>query len=83
MRRMSLNSTMHEAGESAGGWGGGVLAAHTDHSPEVMLMQLQGNILSNSSGRDECGLNGKNEEKNKNENKQKKKPIVCVGVICG
>ena len=37
----------------------GVLRAHTDHSPEVMWMQLQGNVVRNSAEGDERGLNGK------------------------
>lgn len=37
-----------------------MLKAHRDHSPEVIWMQLQGNIVCDSVGGDECGLNGKN-----------------------
>lgn len=39
--------------------GVGVLKAHTDHSPEVIWMQSQGNTVRNPVGGDECGLNGK------------------------
>lgn len=52
MWRMSLSITIHEEG--------GMLKAHTDHSLEVIWMQLQGNIVRNSVGGDERGLNGKN-----------------------
>lgn len=47
-----------------------MLKAHRDHSPEVIWMQLQSNIVCNSVGGDECGLNGK------------KYKHLCVGVIC-
>lgn len=37
-----------------------MLKAQTGYSREVVRMQLNGNIVRNSVGGDECGLNGKN-----------------------